>query len=213
MSQTGVVKTCVRCGLDVAGRPRAKDAAGRYFCEPCWRARQTSNAKTSEQADVAGANTDPDDGLISLVDASPRHPTHVRQQQQIRPSARSDQVSFDDNFRRPPPGGMKTAEGDRPIPDYLAEIAKWERRLLWVIVLSMTLGLIPPLFLILIPVYAFVTFRLARSIGQSPWPWVIGTFLPYAGIVVLIVLNVKATGILRAAGLNAPMFRSWRWER
>jgi len=206
----GVAKTCVRCGLDVAGRPRAKDTSGRYFCEPCWRLKQApkDSAAQAQQSDATTLDAESDGGVIALIDVTPRQSTPARKQPSE--AARGNSGS---NSRRPPPGSETAAEGERPIPDYLAEIAKQERRLLWVIVLSMTLGLIPPLLLVLIPVYAVVTFQLARSLGQSPWPWVIGTFLPYAGVVVLIVLNVKATGVLRAAGLTAPLFRSWRWEQ
>jgi hypothetical protein len=32
-------KTCSVCGVDVAGRKRTKDTAGRYYCQPCWTAK------------------------------------------------------------------------------------------------------------------------------------------------------------------------------
>ncbi len=99
---------------------------------------------------------------------------------------------------------------DIPIEDHLHQIAKWERRVLWVIVTSLVLGLIPPLILLLIPVHVFVTLKLARSLDKNGVLWAIGTLVPYAGLIVLIVLNVQATGVLRSAGLHAPMFRKWR---
>jgi hypothetical protein len=36
MSTSAIAKVCVMCGQDVAGRPRTKDQAGRYYCNPCW---------------------------------------------------------------------------------------------------------------------------------------------------------------------------------
>lgn len=37
-SQTTVSKICHKCGKDVAGQPREKDAEGRYWCVPCSKA-------------------------------------------------------------------------------------------------------------------------------------------------------------------------------
>lgn len=33
------MKTCIVCGVDVGGRKRTKDTAGRYYCQPCWTAK------------------------------------------------------------------------------------------------------------------------------------------------------------------------------
>lgn len=41
MSTQQVSKICHRCGRDVAGQPREKDAEGRYFCLPCGEAERT----------------------------------------------------------------------------------------------------------------------------------------------------------------------------
>lgn len=52
-------KLCTVCGMDVAKRPRVKDARGRYFCEPCF-------AKTQVGVGSGGAGS-----------ASAAHPTPV----------------------------------------------------------------------------------------------------------------------------------------
>jgi hypothetical protein len=44
-------KICVACGTDCAGRPRVKDPRGRYYCEPCYDKR-----RSSQQVSAAGAS-------------------------------------------------------------------------------------------------------------------------------------------------------------
>ncbi len=163
-----------------------KDVEGRYYCDTCW----------------AGDQQRREDDLIPLVEENRprvvhRPPAHPHAS---RPSGK-DQV------------GLPQAIGsdrDSPIEDHLHQIAKWERRILWVLAASLMVVLIPPLILLLIPVHVFVAFKLARSLDKNGVVWAMGTLVPYAGLIVLIVLNVQATGVLKSAGLNAPMFRKWR---
>lgn len=42
----GVNKICIKCGMDVAGRPRMKDKDGRYWCIPCGEAEQIHQIST-----------------------------------------------------------------------------------------------------------------------------------------------------------------------
>lgn len=79
------------------------------------------------------------------------------------------------------------------------------------LVLSLTVGLVPPFILVLIPFHAYVTFKLARNLDKNGLVWSRGTLLPYAGLLVLIILNLQGTSVLRSAGLHAPPFWKWRW--
>ncbi len=179
-------KFCTVCGLDVAARRRLKDAEGRYFCSTCWAESQQPR----------------EDDLIPLAEENPPPAVH-----RPPPKPRVPRATDADHAE---PLGAVGSDGDSPIEDYLHRIAKWERRMLWVLILSLTLGLIPPLILLLIPVHVFVAYKLARSLDKNGVLWAIGTLVPYAGLIVLIVLNVQATGTLKSAGLHAPMFRKWR---
>lgn len=49
-----VPKVCCACGINVSGQPRTKDEQGRYYCNPCWTARDN---KTSE-ADADPTSSD-----------------------------------------------------------------------------------------------------------------------------------------------------------
>lgn len=51
-------KTCTVCGIDVSGKPRVKDAQGRYMCQDCFnKARAARGAQTAPK--VAAAATKP----------------------------------------------------------------------------------------------------------------------------------------------------------
>ena len=50
-----VAKICTDCGIDVAGRKRTKDTAGRYFCQPCWDARLARQRNKTPAAKEAPA--------------------------------------------------------------------------------------------------------------------------------------------------------------
>lgn len=179
-------KFCAVCGVDVAARKRVKDVEGRYYCTTCWEEDQQRR----------------EDDLIPLAEENRPRVVHrpPADPHASRPSGR-DQVG--------PPQAVGL-DRDRQVEDHLHQIAKWERRMLWVLAASLMLVLIPPLILLLIPVHVFVVFKLARSLDKNGVLWAIGTLVPYAGLIVLIVLNVQATGVLKSAGLHAPMFRKWR---
>ncbi len=77
-------KLCFHCGTDVAGKPRTKDARGRYFCAACdakvrsqrshapaQSPLQSAGDPADEPADLLGEPTDlgaADDGTIPLAD-------------------------------------------------------------------------------------------------------------------------------------------------
>lgn len=48
MAEVPATKVCVRCGVDVAGRARVKDASGRYLCRACFEAAEARRAARLE---------------------------------------------------------------------------------------------------------------------------------------------------------------------
>jgi predicted amidophosphoribosyltransferase len=64
-------KVCSVCGIDVASRPRVKDAAGRYLCQECFRkvqaARGAQKAPSASPGQASGGTPAPDEGDNSLV--------------------------------------------------------------------------------------------------------------------------------------------------
>jgi hypothetical protein len=55
MAETTGLKICVQCGDDCAGKPRTKDAKGRYVCRPCFDKVQAKSAKPASPAPLKGA--------------------------------------------------------------------------------------------------------------------------------------------------------------
>lgn len=71
-------KTCVICGEDCSGRPRTKDARGRYFCIPCYeRAKRkqdeqhTAASTRSPEADEPSALSELLNGVLDHEPADP----------------------------------------------------------------------------------------------------------------------------------------------
>ncbi|MEZ6233945.1 MAG: hypothetical protein R3B68_07125 [Phycisphaerales bacterium] len=77
MSEAAASKVCVRCKVDVVGKPRVKDAKGRYLCRPCFDKAAPEGAKTTrpEPAAVgAGGAADPGDDVFdnaAIFDLAP----------------------------------------------------------------------------------------------------------------------------------------------
>lgn len=71
-------KTCVDCGIDVAGKPRWKDAHGRYLCEHCWQSGQSSeSAPPSTSPAVDGMPVELGDERLQLPDIVAPTPTEL----------------------------------------------------------------------------------------------------------------------------------------
>ncbi len=60
----GQAKVCVACGVDCAGKPRVKDARGRYMCKAC---HEKSGARHAGAESAAGAMVDSSGGSGSVV--------------------------------------------------------------------------------------------------------------------------------------------------
>ena len=57
---TSTIKVCSRCGTDLNGQKRIKDAAGSYFCHPCWAlVAKASDATPSSRPDKPVTARDP----------------------------------------------------------------------------------------------------------------------------------------------------------
>ena len=62
MAQTAAAKTCVTCGLDCSGKPRVKDAQGRYMCRAC-----LDRAGVKKSSEQKGADADARDASVKAA--------------------------------------------------------------------------------------------------------------------------------------------------
>lgn len=73
-------KQCSMCGADVAGVKRWKDAAGSYFCDPCWASRNSDQPSDGLLAQAVGATPSApanDDALAALATVVARSQSHA----------------------------------------------------------------------------------------------------------------------------------------
>lgn len=50
------------------------------------------------------------------------------------------------------------------------------------------------------------TYRLAKALQlPAPWVFVVCSFLPYVGVIVLLILNAQATAALKRAGIHVGL--------
>jgi hypothetical protein len=71
-------KICVSCGEDVAGKPRTKDARGRYYCQPCYQKLAQKHARR-ESMPMPKAPPAARPGLLDLPDDVAAPDAHVLQ--------------------------------------------------------------------------------------------------------------------------------------
>jgi hypothetical protein len=100
----------------------------------------------------------------------------------------------------------------------LLEIARNQKRILWLILLSVpvvagvlfvpasniAMAVIVPAVLIGIVGTALI-FRLARGLEARPWCYVVSAFIPYVSIVALLIINYKATAALKRGGIRVGL--------
>jgi hypothetical protein len=88
----------------------------------------------------------------------------------------------------------------------LREIASAQKLLLWAIVATLPVFLIPYLIL---PAWAFqiwAVYNMSKTLKlPNIWLWVIGTMIPLIGLFVLLRMNAKATSTLQIAGVRVGL--------
>jgi hypothetical protein len=70
MAEATGTKLCIKCGTDCAGKPRTKDAQGRYTCKPCYEGAQKAAAPRAAKP-VEPAEADDGAMIASLLESSP----------------------------------------------------------------------------------------------------------------------------------------------
>ncbi len=69
-------KTCAKCGIDVAGKPRVKNPQGRYLCQACYDS--IKDAKTGRpRASPATADPSAEEGIFGIVDLDALQPAET----------------------------------------------------------------------------------------------------------------------------------------
>ena len=85
----------------------------------------------------------------------------------------------------------------------LFEIAKRQKQILWIILISFLCMLFPPAILIVAIFQVFYIYKLAVAVRSSfAWGYIILSFLPLISLLALLSVNGKASRILKANGVK-----------
>ncbi len=88
----------------------------------------------------------------------------------------------------------------------ILEIARRQKAIIWLVLLGVLGCWIPMLWLVLAPVYMYLTYKLAVALlSRVPSLYVVLSIIPLIQLFVLLLLNAQATGALRKRGLRVSL--------
>jgi hypothetical protein len=88
----------------------------------------------------------------------------------------------------------------------ILEVAKRQKQILWMILLSLAAMFSPVTIIAAGVIQAYFIYKLGEAVRASaPIVYVILSFIPLAGLVGLLVLNSKATKRLQASGVRVGL--------
>jgi heme/copper-type cytochrome/quinol oxidase subunit 2 len=88
----------------------------------------------------------------------------------------------------------------------ILRIAKDQKNIMWLILVSFITIVIPFAFIITGIISTIFIYRLANSIGSSDaWLYVVLSLIPLVGLITLAVASSKATKILKSRGIRVGL--------
>ena len=105
-----------------------------------------------------------------------------------------------------PPVGGTFSSGITGEMTELKEIAQAQRLLLWSILAGIAAFGFKLLLVLTIPFQVWAAYNLSKKLNlRLAWLWTILTIIPLVGLIILLVINSKATSALRAAGVRVGL--------
>lgn len=97
---------------------------------------------------------------------------------------------------------MESPTAEEPLRKTLA-IAKAQKGVLYCVLANLFWPIYPPLFILILPFQVFFVYRLATltRIGFPP-VWVLGMFIPFINLLMLVLLAQQSSKAIRAAGFE-----------
>lgn len=88
----------------------------------------------------------------------------------------------------------------------ILEVAKRQKQILWMILLSLVAMFIPFATIVTGLIQIYFIFKLAWALRSSAaWVYVILAFIPLVGLIALLHLNARATKLLQANGIKVGL--------
>ncbi len=87
------------------------------------------------------------------------------------------------------------------------DIAKAQKGVLYCVLANLFWPIFPPLFILILPFQIFFVYRLANltKIGYPPI-WVVGMFIPFINLMLLLLLAQRSSKLIREAGFEVRLF-------
>ena len=83
----------------------------------------------------------------------------------------------------------------------ILEVAKRQKQIMWMILLSLVAMFIPFATIVTGIIQIYFIFKLAQVVRSSaPWVYIILAFIPLIGLIALLHINGKVTKLLQANG-------------
>jgi hypothetical protein len=88
----------------------------------------------------------------------------------------------------------------------IVAVAKKQKAIIWLIPVSLAGFLFPPAWIVMDVVQIVFVYQLAKSLKLGDaWAWCIGMIIPVVSLILLLVLNGKATAAIRGKGVKVGL--------
>jgi len=85
-------------------------------------------------------------------------------------------------------------------------IAKKQKAIIWLILASLAAFVFPPAWIVIAVVQILFVFQLVKALKLSAaWVWCIGMIIPLVSLLLLLVLNGKATTAIKGKGVRVGL--------
>ena len=85
-------------------------------------------------------------------------------------------------------------------------VAKKQKAIIWLILASLTVFVFPPAWIVITIVQMVFVYQFAKTLKLgAPWVWCIGMIIPFVSLILLLVLNAKATTAIRGKGVRVGL--------
>jgi hypothetical protein len=88
----------------------------------------------------------------------------------------------------------------------ICAIAGFQRAIIWLVFASLIEYVFPPAFIIVFIVRLVFVYLLAQELKlRAAWAWCLGMIIPLVNIILLLMLNAKATAAIRNKGIKVGL--------
>ncbi len=85
-------------------------------------------------------------------------------------------------------------------------VAKKQKTIIWLMLTTLAASVFPPALIIMAIVNVVFVYQLAQALKRrDAWAWCAGMFVPLVSLLLLLLLNGKATAVIRSKGVTVGL--------